>query len=76
MLTDRHDVGSAAVPGRRRSVCVRIIFGTTQLPSGRQRSQVARQAAVWIMVNAFVAFNALPGDFFVDRSRNSATKSS
>jgi hypothetical protein len=43
-----------------------MFLGTTQLPSRRQHSQVARQAAFSIMVNAVFAFNALSRDSLVE----------
>ena len=44
--------------GRRSAICFGIFLGTTRLRSRRQRSQVARQAALSIMANTVVAFNA------------------
>ena len=42
--------------GRRSAICFGIFLGTTRLRSRRQRSQVARQAALSIMANTRVAF--------------------
>jgi hypothetical protein len=44
--------------GRRSAICFGIFLDTTRLRSRRQRSQVARQAALSIMANTVVAFNA------------------
>jgi hypothetical protein len=44
--------------GRRSAICFGVFLGTTQLSSRRQCSQVARQAALSIMANTVVAFNA------------------
>jgi hypothetical protein len=49
--------------GRRSAICFGVFLGTTQLSSRRQCSQVARQAALSIMANTVVAFNAPRREF-------------
>jgi hypothetical protein len=52
--------------GRRGAICFGIFLGTTRCRSRRQRSQVARQAALSIMANTVIAFNALRTHFLCE----------
>lgn len=57
---------------RRSAICFGIILGTARLPSRRQRSQVARQAALSIMANTVFPFQCSAWAFRIDLVSNSA----
>src|SRR5262249_53273775 len=73
VLTDRHHVEERC-DGRsgRSAICFGIFLGTTRLRSRRQRSQVARQAALSIMAKDRRRFQCSAGAFLIDLASDSA----